>query len=267
MIPLDEVKELLLDLVSDLDSFCRERGIRYALAYGSLIGAVRHKGIIPWDDDIDVWMPRPDFLRLLQEYAPAHPDSHYKIRSMETDPEFPLNFAKFCDTRTESVDHFGNKSAVAVDIFILDGLGQSLPEAEKFIHKVKRKQRIWSNQRFTRKLGLSRQFSLKKNSYILFAKIASLFIPYRRLVRKYISLKQHFPIDESKYCACLNEDPSIYATQEILEFTDAVFEDKILRIPTNFDGLLTAFYGDYMQLPPKEQRVVTHGSTAFWIRK
>lgn len=267
IIPLDEVKKLLLDLVSDLDGFCREKGIRYALAYGSLIGAIRHKGIIPWDDDIDLWMPRPDFLRLLQEYALAHPDSHYEFQCMETDPEFPLNFAKFCDTRTESVDQFGNRSAIAVDIFILDGLGQSLPEAEEFIRKVKRMQRIWSNQRFTRRLKLSRQYNLKKNSYIFFAKAVSPFISFRRLVRDYILLKRSHPIEESRYCANLNADFAIYETSKMLEYTDAPFEGRIFRIPAQYDHLLRTLYGDYMQMPPEGQRVVAHGSTAFWIRK
>lgn len=267
MIPFDEVKSLLLDLITDLDGFCRERGIRYALAYGSLIGAIRHKGIIPWDDDIDIWMPRPDYQRLLKEYAPAHPGSHYEIRSMDTDVEFPLNFAKFCDTRTVSIDQFGNQSPIAVDIFILDGLGRSLPEARSLIRKLKRVQRIWSNQLFTKRLRISRQYSLKKNLFIALSKAVSPFIPFRQLIRKYLSLKQSYPIAESKYCANLNADFAIFETREILAFTDALFEGKVFRIPSNYDFLLRVLYGDYMQLPPEDQRKNTHGSTAYWVQR
>ena len=267
IIPFEEVKTLLLDLITDLDGFCRERGIRYALAYGSLIGAILHKGIIPWDDDIDIWMPRSDFMRLLKEYASARPGSPYEIRSMDTDLEFPLNFAKFCDTRTVSIDQFGNQSPIAVDIFILDGLGQSLPEADALIRKVKKMQRIWSNQLFTKRLKINRQYSLKKNFFIALSKIGSLFIPFRLLIRKYLSLKQSYPIAESKYCANLNADFAIYETREILAFTDAQFEGRVLRIPTNYDHLLKALYGDYMQLPPEDQRKNTHGSTAYWVQR
>ena len=263
IIPPDEVKVLLLDLITDLDGFCREHGFRYGLAYGSLIGAVRHKGFIPWDDDIDILMPRPDFVKLIQAYH--HP--YYEIRCQDIDPEYPLNFAKLCDTRTVSVDQYGNSSPIAVDIFILNGLGASLPEAESIIRRVKRMHRIWSNQLFTRKLHPSRAYGFKKNLYILLSKVINLFLPLDRLVKRILSYKQSHPIDGSKYCASLDGWFTIYETEKMLQYKDAPFEDRVLRIPDNYDYQLRVVFGDYMQLPPEDQRTATHEATAYWVQE
>ncbi len=262
VIQSEERKGVLLDIVSDLDKVCRKNKIRYSLAYGSLIGAVRHKGFIPWDDDIDVLMPRPDYMRLLNEYQ--HP--YYKIQSQDTDPEYPLNFAKLCDTRTISVDKHGNSSPIAVDIFILDGLGPSLSEAEKKIRRLKRLQRIWSNQLFTRKLHFNKIYGFTKNIYILIAKITHLFIPFNTLIRKIFSLRENPPIDESTFCSPLTGQFSIFLTNKMLKTKDALFENRVFRIPEDFDYQLRLLYGDYMQLPPEDQRKETHESTAYWVR-
>ena len=71
IIPIEEVKKIQLDILDSVAQFCEERGLRYYLAYGTLLGAVRHKGYIPWDDDIDLHMPRPDYERFLREYNQA----------------------------------------------------------------------------------------------------------------------------------------------------------------------------------------------------
>ncbi len=260
VIPLKELKGLLLDIISDLDAFCRKNGIRYALAYGSLLGAVRHKGFIPWDDDIDILMPRPDYIRLLQEYR--HP--YFEIKSQDTDPAFPLNFAKLCDMRTVSIDKHGNRSHVAVDIFILDGVGSSRSEADAIIARTKKLQRLWSNQLFSAQLSLDAQYGMTKNCYILAAKIISPFISLDKLVRKIISFKQSHPVDKSVFCASLDDYYHVYETRKMLDCTDAPFENLSLRIPADYDHELRINYGDYMQLPPVEQRVETHEAIAYW---
>ena len=261
LIPLDSVKDLLLSLISNLDTFCRERGIRYSLAYGSLIGAIRHKGFIPWDDDIDILMPRPDYFRLIREYN--HP--YYEIRCQDFDPEYPLNFAKLCDTRTYSIDKFGNSSPIAIDIYILDGLGATQSEAKAIIRKAKCFQRIWSNQLFTTKIPLSRENGLLKNIYIILGRIISHFIRIDSLVTKMTAFKCSHPIDESKYCALLDCSFVVYETEKMLQFKDAPFEGLVIRIPVYYDYQLKKGYGDYMQLPPENERVVTHEANAYWV--
>ena len=258
-IPFDGIKAILLDIMTDLDRFCRDNGLRYSLAYGSLIGAVRHKGFIPWDDDIDILMPRNDYQVLINKYS--HP--YYVILSQEKDCRFPLQFAKLCDTRTTSVDQFGNKFPVAVDIFILDGLSDSLKTANKRVNSVKRLSRIWSSQLFTRHLKFKKEYGIKKNLLIAASKLEHLFVSEKGLVKRILEFKQRYPIDESKYCASLTGWCTIYESEKMLKITDAPFEDKVFKRFEDFDYHLKIIFGDYMTLPPENERY-NHGSKAYW---
>ena len=260
-IPFDEVKGVLLDIMTDLDRFCRNNGLRYSLAYGSLIGASRHKGFIPWDDDIDILMPREDYMKLLETYS--HP--YYIIESPEKDPDHPLDYAKLCDKRTLSSDQFGNVSSVAVDIFILDGLPEPLEEAKRRIESYKRLCRLWSSQIFTRRLSLKKEYGFKKNRLIIEAKLLHVFISEKSVVDKLLQFKRRYPLDESKYCASLTGDCTIYESAGMLKYIDWPFEDRTFRVFENYDYPLRLFYGDYMVLPPESERY-NHGAQAYWVR-
>lgn len=260
VIPIEKVKVLLLDIVSDADSFCRRNGLRYSLAYGTLIGAVRHKGFIPWDDDIDILMPRPDYERFIKEYY--HPI--YKVQSQDFNPDWPLNFAKLSDTRTISIDQFGNKFPVAVDIFVLDGVGDSEKEAWQIVNKVEIKHRLWSNQLFTRQLQIKVGNGFKKNLYIIGGKIIHLFYPFEKLLHNLLQFKKRIKIDDSKYCASLHGTPYIFETSKMIQYTDAPFEDRVLRITEDYDYQLSVRYGNYMEIPPENERI-NHGATAYWV--
>ena len=258
-ISFEETKAILMDIITDLDSFCRKKGLRYSLAYGTLIGAVRHKGFIPWDDDIDILMPRTDYNRFKKEYS--HP--FYKLESQETDSHWPLNFSKVLDTRTVSTDCFGNTSSIAVDVFALDGLEDTRKKSERMVGKVLRYHRLWSSQLFTRNLSFNKAYGLKKNVLIALSKFVGLFISYEKLLRRMLTYKQRNNVESSKFCANLNGVCTIYETKKLLDFMDAPFENKTLMIFRNYDYQLSLLYGDYMTLPPEEDRF-NHEATAYW---
>lgn len=260
IISSDEVKQLLLAIVKSIDGFCREKGLRYSIAYGSLIGAVRHKGFIPWDDDIDIFMPRPDYEKLLKEFK--HP--FYEIRSQENIPEWPLNFSKMCDVRTISIDQFGNKTPIAVDIFILDGVGNSIKEAEKTVNSVEKIHRLWSNQLFTRSLSFDKKYGVKKNLFIFFGKIVHLFLPFNLVLNYLLDYKKKRSIDKSKYCSSLHGSRLIYESSRMLEYEDATFENLVLKIPKDYDYQLKIRYGEYMIIPPECEQI-NHEAKAYWI--
>lgn len=258
-ISINETKEILMNLIADLDGFCRKKGLRYSLAYGTLIGAVRHKGFIPWDDDIDILIPRPDYNRLVNEYT--HP--YYKLMTPETDSHWPLNFSKLCDTRTISVDSFGNKCSIAVDVFILDGLEDTYVKSQHMVAKVNRYHRIWSSLLFTRNLPIKVRNGVRKNIFILFSKVLGIILPLDMFVRNMLKYKQKNNVDLAKYCASLTGYCTIFEREKMLNYIDMQFEGRTLRVSSDYDYQLKMLFGDYMTLPPVEERI-NHNAIAYW---
>ncbi len=118
-----EIQKEAERLLGIFDEFCRAHDLSYFIAYGTLLGAVRHQGPIPWDDDVDVLMPRPDYDRFVELYR-AQPVAGTKVFK-EGDPEYPLGFAKLTSLRTKMVEdsvHFPDDYGVFIDVFPLDGL-------------------------------------------------------------------------------------------------------------------------------------------------
>ena len=121
LIPSTEIHTYLLDILKAIDAFCTQNGIRYSMAYGTLIGAARHKGFIPWDDDIDLLMPRPDFERFISTFGKEE-DARYRcIYRVNTPQEYYKHiFAKVHDSWTElKQDKY--RFGLYVDIFPVDG--------------------------------------------------------------------------------------------------------------------------------------------------
>ena len=122
-ISIEELKDLQTGIAVMVHDFCQEHGIRYFLGYGSLIGAVRHKGYIPWDEDIDLGMPRPDYERFIHTFPGAYPD--LKVFAPELDPGYYAPYANVCLEGTllveQNLSHHGREIGVKVDIFPIDG--------------------------------------------------------------------------------------------------------------------------------------------------
>ena len=112
-----EVKQLQLDILSSVHDFCDSNGLRYSLAGGTLLGAVRHKGFIPWDDDIDILMPRPDYELFIQKYQ----KEHHVVQNYITDKGYFFLFTKIYDDRTTIIED-RTKTGVCIDVFPVDGL-------------------------------------------------------------------------------------------------------------------------------------------------
>ena len=154
-----ELKSLMLSILKDVDTFCRTNNIRYFLTYGTLIGAVRHKGFIPWDDDVDICMPRPDYMRFMKEYN----HEYYKAYCAEFTPGWDHFIAKVCDDRTIIDEGHGDKCGVYIDVFPLDGWPKG--EISKLIHyrRVLFYLRIWSSLHYTQYFKINKENGLFKN--------------------------------------------------------------------------------------------------------
>lgn len=257
---IKRIQSVELEILRITVDILEKNNIKSYLIGGTCLGAIRHKGFIPWDDDIDILMPRKDYQVLLEKYN--HP--YYVIQCQEKDFLFPLNYAKLGDIRTTTLDQFGNVFPIAIDIFILDGLSDSLSIAEKRVTIVKRQSRIWSSQLFTRHLDFKKKYGFKKNLLIAASRAAHLVISEKKLVKKILQFKQRYQIDDSKYCASLTGWCTIYDSEKMLKYTDAPFEGKIFRRFEDFDYHLKIIFGDYMKLPPENERY-NHGAKAYWL--
>lgn len=264
---LREIQLAEFGVLQKLAELCRQLDLRYYLFYGTLLGAVRHQGFIPWDDDVDVAMPRPDYEKLLaycsenaQALAPLY------LMHCRTDKKYIYPIARLCDTRY-FVDYEGTVDyglGLFVDIYPLDGCGDTEAEAKK-IH---RKNDIL--QRLTHLAGTDKfRPSLKGGLHRTAVKFVSYY--YTKLLgARHFALKadknsRRLPFEESKYVSCTVWFDWYHRFDKafLAEPTYLPFEGEQFSVPAGWDSLLTDWYKDYMQLPPADQRIGHHYYKAY----
>lgn len=258
-IEIDEIRKIQLSIMDRIDAFCKEKGLRYSLAGGSLIGAVRHKGYIPWDDDIDIVMPRPDYEVFIKDFRCLYPD--LTVQTVQSDETYNRLFAKVYDNRTEIIEPL-LRTGVYVDIFIVDGI--SSPE------EMENRCKEYAYEQYL--LGkVTKFFEFQQHKWFLRIKyyVKRLLYPSRaKLIERYERLWKQYPFETSKYAGVLN---TVYGTKECMETDvfchysrDLLFEGRHYMHVTRYHDYLTNLYGDYMTPPPPEQRVSHHEPNVFW---
>ena len=258
-IPLSELKRLQLSILDDIDGFCSQNGIRYYLAHGTLLGAIRHDGYIPWDDDIDIWMPRPDYDRFMGSFKSERAPWLRPI-DFKHDPAYRLPFGKVHDIRTVMDEELYDENGygVFVDIFPLDGFsGTHQINKGRFLRtllNVKRSR--WSPAR-----------SFAKNIAMSVARLLLFWLSVGAVLRKLDSNAREKPYDgaESVIVATIVDiDKAVFPAAAFSSSSRHVFEGRFLPVPIDWDAILRALFGDYMTPPPPDKRTSTHLSTAYW---
>lgn len=263
---MDEQKSIESAALKSFADYCAENGLRYYLYAGTLLGAVRHKGFIPWDDDIDVVMPRPDYERFYSMAKQKRIASNLDIDTYRMSDNSICPFIKLQDNRTDGheqnlPDSF--HTAVWIDIFPLDGAPDDRPEQKKLIKKQKR---------LIKRLDLcTRQYVPCKDPlrhlkrYIIWKIFGG--INYKDIDRELElnSLKYDYDssnyIGNTVYCAGINE---IIAKHEFDTPAQLQFEGNLFQVPGTYKAYLTSLYGDYMKLPPLNQRIRRHDYLCWW---
>lgn len=278
-ITIEQIKQIELEILEDVASFCDKYNLRYYLCGGTLIGAIRHKGFIPWDDDIDIIMPRPDYIKFVRLYNSHRKD--YKVHSNFTDKYWYSTFAEVEDTRTKKIYKGFNLEGdygITIDIFPIDGSPDN---------RIKRKIFWTINNFLTRIATLSKlNFSIsyhfvdqdKRFSTIrtlVRTGIKFLGIPVARFICKFWDLNRivtqramKYDVDKSEYIGvstfphygykeCIRRGP--FLKQKL-----RIFEGKYFSTPDYYDEYLKNLYGDYMKMPPKEKQVPHHNFVAYW---
>lgn len=258
----EQVKAIAYSILTDVAEFCEQNGIQYSLACGTALGAIRHNGFIPWDDDVDICMPRADYERFLDMYA----SKQYALYDTRYQKNYPYAFAKVCDRNTVLIEHIEEpcKFGVYIDIFPIDGLPKSEALRKKHMKKLDWGFRLLAWKRMPRNMKLDIPHKL----ILLAAKSVLHIVPIRFLLRKLEYDVKRYSYTRSDYVGHL-VSPAPWGVdvkpKRIFENpVRHVFEDREFFVPGNVDEYLTLEYGDYMQLPPKEKQVAKHDFVAYY---
>lgn len=261
---IKDVQIVCLEILKEIDRICKQNGILYWMEGGSMLGAVRHHGFIPWDDDLDIAMFRDDYNRFL-EIASKELKENYFLQTHQTDPEYPLFYAKvrknntFIDER--SYQDLNIHKGIFVDIFPVDKMPIKMSDIKKFCSLLRKEYLFY--------LLLERKVNTKITDrfFIMFKIIRFVFIPislfkeyFRRKFER--NLQKFNSIKNETYTGSLSGSQLfkwVYKKEWHETFKKIRFEDMEVLIPGGYHDLLTNAYGDYMTPPPKEKQIPEHG--------
>jgi len=256
---LSPVQIKLLAMLKWFHGYCDENKLTYYIVGGSMLGAIRHKGFIPWDDDIDVVLPRPDYNRLIQLFH--NRIDHYILESPYTgNRDYYYTYAKLYDTNTTLIEKTRRncRRGLYIDVFPLDGIGNTKMEVDKNFQKVDRLNMFL----MTRTCAITKRRSFFKNASIAVSRIIPQFIVNdHKLVLKVDKIASSFGYEESKYVANLM---GAYRKKEIMEKsifgkpTEYQFENIVVSGVEKYEEFLTHIYGDWRKLPPKDKQKTSH---------
>ena len=259
---IDEIKEVELGVMDYIHNICKEKGINYSLAYGSLLGAVRHRGFIPWDDDLDIALKRDQYDKLYQAILEDN-NSIYKVVSWENDSRYPYPFYRVYDSRTVYENNYIQNDielGICVDVFPFD----DYKDINKEITKLD----------MYRRLSVYTLYGIRNKEAGIKNIVRYLMLVAFRLTRVKIWNKKlndcsKAPVN-SEYIDYLMESKK-YSTKIDAKALDEVieckFEDRVYNIPKDYDHILTTIYGeDYMEIPPIEKRI-QHDDFVAYIKK
>ena len=250
---LKRVQDFSLDILRVIDEICRENGIIYSVAYGTMLGAVRHKGFIPWDDDIDLMMPPEEYDKLLKVCETELPEN-LKIIHCGNNREYPLNFAKIVNTNTTFVDadYEGLRycQGVSVDIFPIYRIRNN----PRLIRRMKFKNIVNGLLRMAYTGNAAKRYNGFKKILVIFAHWFSRIIGLKKLNGKIIKrmTKEHARGGDRFLVEYGSAKTAPYSLFD--DYSEYQFEDMQVCGVADYDEYLKDTFGDYMELPPPGQR-------------
>jgi lipopolysaccharide cholinephosphotransferase len=268
-----EVQRLSLDILQDFHDYCVSNNLHYSLSGGTLLGAIRHNGFIPWDDDIDVQMPRPDYDRFLNSYVSK---KGFKVFSREcpgfVEKKMVYNWARICDTKRSYVDTgirpwISEDVGIWIDVLPCDGISSDQVEAEKYLDRLN-------------KLVLKTYWlGIRYSSWLTFRKGRNQLEKLKFLVKKVISytikpstmdeireIRKKYSYDDSVYFfATAHYGMKEWQPKKNMEsFELHKFEGSDFYIMSGWNANLKNLYGDYMTLPPENERISHDFNKYYW---
>ena len=260
---LQEIKEVELNILKMFHAFCVGNNIRYFISHGTLLGAIRYKGFIPWDDDLDVLVPREDYDRLISLFRD---NEDYQLFAYEKNKDYLYPYAKLCDMRTCKVEggyHNRVQLGLDIDVFPLDNWDDDLEKAKQ---EVKRQQQNMFRLGLTKLCKPDSLHPVKrfvKGLAMALCKLRGSTYYMEKIVQG-----AHKPEQKgSRYMG--GKAWNVYGERDILPaevFAEAIeleFEGEKFFAPVGYDAFLTSLYGDYLPEPPIEKRKTHHSFKAY----
>ena len=252
---LREIQLESYNILLQVKRICEHNNFQYFLTYGTLLGAIRHNGFIPWDDDLDIMMPRSDYERFIQFCIDHHDDLlPYELKHYRTCGQYIYPIARLSNSnfyaQYENAKDYG--LGCFVDIYPLDGINVNDVKYIKRLNKLRRKISI---------IGLNHYV---KSKYLLKNIVK---FPYYCLTRRFNIKKQlqkidilarKYSYDESEQVGCVAWELDRYPKKILNSVILHKFEDDSFPIPVGYHDMLEIMYGNYMELPPKSQQVGHH---------
>lgn len=251
-ITLEERKQIQLEMLDEIDAFCRKHDIRYSIAFGTLLGAIRHKGFIPWDDDVDIMMPLPDLLKFKQLFK----SDNLTYVDVDTDTRYGYAFSRIAYNKSYNKDGLISKSyGVCIDVYVIIGIPQVSDSFFEKLYPLFNK-RIHANHWKSRLINF---FPIKTIPF--YSKI-------QRDYRNYLFEKSVSYDKASMFYIIAGplrlKDKMMYDRDLFVNIIDIPFEDRVYKAIADWDYFLKLRYGNYMQLPPEDQRHPYHGGKYNW---
>ena len=265
-IEFEELRAVELQMLDVFLDVCEKEKLRYFLVGGCAIGAIRHHGFIPWDDDIDIAMPRPDYMRLIEIGKRCFPNYLF-VQNHDTDEQYCQEFAKIrnsnttfveCDTKDARINH-----GVYIDIFPIDGFPDNI-----FSQKI-----LYYQSKIVKAALCKGEYSFSGSIRdFIIACIARIYrnISSKEILDKFEKRVMKYDYDRTRNSICYF---GFYGKKEITPVcvygngTIADFEGRNVKIPEDYHSYLVQKYGDYMKLPPKDKQISHHPIEVFDMRK
>ncbi|MBE5926107.1 MAG: LicD family protein [Lachnospiraceae bacterium] len=247
---LEEVKNIEFEILKYIHNICEKNNLVYYMAGGTLLGAVRHKGFIPWDDDIDLLMFREDYIKLIDIIN--NDDSYYSMKCIESDNNYVGTFAKVIDNRTKVIFNkiiSDGDIGIFVDIFPMDGLGNNYKKSAGFVNRTSSLYKKFADLKMTIPENKFSRFVLNKCVWFFEAVAKRKKCKGSRYIARVVNIRGEREI--MKY--------SWFAKRILLKF-----ETEKFYAPVGYHYYLKRIYGDYMKLPPHAEQRLVHSYNAYW---
>lgn len=264
-IDIEELKRIQLNILLAVHDYCINNNINYSLSSGTLLGAVRHKGFIPWDDDIDICLLRSEYKKL-ETVFPQILEGKYMFHTLDRDESWKRPWGKICDKRTEleegtSCNQRGE--GIGIDVFPMD----DVPDDSYLFNKWNKRRRLYVLLWSIKPITWSRNRSFINNLITIIIRFFLFPISLRRLAKVIDSYIQK--TNEKGYSRVYESCDSLKAINnqskdDFDDYIDMTFEGHLFKVIKGYDDYLRNIYGNYMVLPPENKRVSTHNFTAWW---